>query len=94
MQHVASKNTYYWVIFWLFVLLALTVLAAEFEAGNWNLPIALAIALLKTLLIVTFFMHLRFGSPLVRMFAGVGFVWLLILLVFIASDVLTRGWHG
>ena len=94
MQHVTSKTTYYWVIFWLFVLLVLTVLAAEFEAGSWNLPIALSIALAKTLLIVTFFMHLRFNSPLVRLFAGAGFVWLLILLAFIAADVTTRGWHG
>jgi len=94
MQHVISKTTYYWVTLWLFVLLALTVIAAEFEAGSWNLPIALSIALAKTLLIVTFFMHLRFGSPLVRLFAGASLVWLLILLAFIAADVTTRGWYG
>jgi cytochrome c oxidase subunit IV len=94
MQHVISKATYYWVTFWLFALLALTVLAAEFEAGSWNLPIALSIAVAKTLLIVWFFMHLRFSSRLVQLFAAAGFVWLLILFSFIASDVLTRGWHG
>jgi cytochrome c oxidase subunit IV len=94
MQHAVPKTTYYWVTFWLMLLLVLTVLAAEFEAGSWNLPIALSIALAKTLLIVTFFMHLRFSSPLVRMFAAAGFLWLLILLVFLAADVVTRGWYG
>jgi cytochrome c oxidase subunit 4 len=94
MSHIVAKSTYYWVIGWLFVLLVLTVLAAEFEAGSWNLPIALTIALVKTVLIVTFFMHLRFSAPLVWLFATTGFFWLLILLSFIAADVTTRGWHG
>ena len=76
------------------MLLALTVVAAEVESGNWNVPIALAIALAKTLLIVAFFMQLQFSSPLVRMFAAAGFFWLLIMLAFIAADVLTRGWSG
>ena len=94
MSHIVAKKTYYWVIVWLFVLLVLTVMAAEFEAGSWNLPIALTIALVKTVLIVTFFMHLRFSTPLVWLFAASGFFWLLILLTFIAADVTTRGWHG
>jgi cytochrome c oxidase subunit 4 len=94
MHHIISKSTYYWVTVALFALLALTVIAAEIESGQWNVPIALAIALAKTILIVAFFMHVRFSSPLVRMFAAVGFFWLLIMLTFIAADVLTRGWSG
>jgi cytochrome c oxidase subunit 4 len=92
MQHIVSKSTYYVVTVALYFLLAATVLAANIESGHANVPIALAIALAKTLLIVAFFMHLRFSSPLVRLFAGAGFFWLLIMLTFIAADVLTRGW--
>ena len=44
MPHVTEKATYYWVTAALFVLLALTVIAAELEAGSWNVPIAMAIA--------------------------------------------------
>ena len=94
MQHITSKSIYYRVTVALFVLLALTVVAAEVESGHWNVPIALAIALAKTLLIVAFFMNLRFSSPLLRMFAAAGFFWLMIMLTFIAADVLTRGWSG
>ena len=59
MPHVTEKATYYWVTAALFVLLALTVIAAELEAGSWNVPIAMAIARPKSALIVAFFMHLQ-----------------------------------
>ena len=55
-----------------------------------GLPIAAA----KATLIVLFFMHVRYGSPLVRLFAMSGFVWLIILFAFVAADVLTRNWAG
>lgn len=89
--HVVPKSTYYHVSLWLGILLALTVFAAQTDLGPWNVPIALAIAMVKATLIVLFFMHVLYGSPLLRLFAASGFVWLLIMLVFIASDVLTRG---
>jgi cytochrome c oxidase subunit IV len=89
-QHVVAKSTYYHVAIWLGVLLVLTVAAAQVDLGDWNLPIALAIAITKAILIVLFFMHVRYGSPLLRLFAAAGFAWLLILFAFLASDVLTR----
>lgn len=90
-HHVVPKTTYYQVAFWLAVLMVLTVGASRLDLGDWNVPIALAIAGLKALLIVMFFMHARYGSPLLKLFAAGGFLWLLIMFAFIASDVLTRG---
>ena len=89
-HHVVAKSTYYQVAVWLAVLLVLTVVAARIDLGHWNVPIALAIAGIKALLIVLFFMHVRYGSPLLKLFAAGGFFWLLIMFVFLASDVLTR----
>jgi cytochrome c oxidase subunit 4 len=76
------------------VLLALTIAAARFDLGAANVPIALAIAIAKAILIVLFFMHVRYGSPLLRLFAAGGFFWLLIMLAFILADVQARsiGW--
>jgi cytochrome c oxidase subunit 4 len=94
MHHVVPKSTYYIVSLLLAVLLVLTVAASRADFGAWNVPIALAIAFAKAVLIVLFFMHVRYGSPLVRLFAVGGFFWLLIMLAFILADVQARliGW--
>ena len=93
MHHVVAKKTYYIVSAWLMSLLVLTVAAAQRDLGAANVPIALAIAITKAILIVLFFMHVRYGSPLVRLFAAGGFFWLLIMLGFILADVQAR-WSG
>jgi cytochrome c oxidase subunit IV len=94
MHHFVAKSTYFIVSAWLALLLVLTVAAARLDLGIWNVPIALAIAFAKAILIVLFFMHVRYGSPLVRLFAAGGFFWLLIMLAFILTDVQARlvGW--
>jgi cytochrome c oxidase subunit 4 len=87
---VVPKSTYYIIAAWLGVLLVLTVAVSFVNLGHWNVPIALAIATIKATLIVLVFMHVRYGSPLVRLFAAGGFLWLAIMFAFIAADVLVR----
>lgn len=50
----------------------------------------LGIAALKAFLIMWFFMHVREGSGLLRLFAFGGLFWLLILLGLSLGDYLTR----
>ena len=94
MHHVVPKSTYFIIFAWLTALLVLTVAAAHVDLGAWNVPVALAIAMVKAMLIVLFFMHVRYGSPLVKLFAVGGFFWLLIMLAFVLTDVRMRslGW--
>jgi len=94
MHHVVPKTTYFTVSVLLGVLLVTTVAASRFNLGMWNVPIALAIAVAKATLILLYFMHLRYGSPLVRLFAAGGFFWLIILLAFLITDIQARlsGW--
>ena len=73
--HIVPKSVYFTVAACLAVLLVVTVLAAQFDLGVANTPIAMAIALAKAALIVLFFMHVRYASPLVRVFAAGGFLW-------------------
>ncbi len=89
--HVVRQSVYFKVAAWLALLLVVTVMVAEFDAGYLNTPIALAIALTKAVLIVLFFMNVRNGSPLLKIFAAGGFLWLMIMLVLTMADVLTRG---
>jgi cytochrome c oxidase subunit 4 len=58
--------------------------------GGLNSIVALAIAVVKALLVMLFFMHVRYSSRLTWVFAGAGLFWLLILATFTVSDVLTR----
>lgn len=89
-HHVASVRTYYTVSVALAVLLALTIAASRLDLGYFNVPAALLIAAAKAVLIILYFMHIRWSSPLHRLFAGAGFLWLMLLFVFLAADVLWR----
>ncbi len=57
-----------------------------------NTPVAIAIAIFKATLVVLFFMHVRYNTPLMWVFAGAGFFWLLILLALTMQDYVTRHW--
>jgi cytochrome c oxidase subunit 4 len=89
-SHIVPKRTYVLVFVCLALLMAVTVGAAQVHLGWLNTPIALVIALVKATLIVLFFMHVRYASPLVRIFAAGGFVWLVILFALTFSDYFTR----
>lgn len=87
---VIEKRVYYRVFVALLVLLVLTVVVAQVEHRATGLIVAITIAVTKAVLIVLFFMHLRYTTSMVRVFAAAGFVWLMFLLMFTASDYLTR----
>jgi len=90
MSPIVPKKTY--VIIWLvlMLLLLLTWSVARIHLGPWNLPVALTIALIKMLLVILFFMHVRKSGGLTRLFAAAGFIWLIIMIDLTMSDFLTR----
>ena len=52
----------------LLVLLVVTVAAGYYDLGQWNLPIAMAIATVKATLIVMFFMHVKYSTRWVGLY--------------------------
>jgi cytochrome c oxidase subunit IV len=88
--HIVPRRVYFTIFAILAALLVVTVAAAEVHLGYFNTPVAMLIALAKAVLIVMFFMHVRYASPLVQVFSAGGFVWLVILFVLTFSDILTR----
>ena len=78
----------------LMALLVLTVGANFVNLGPFNTAVAMSISVAKALLIILFFMEVRYGTPLVWLFAAAGFIWLALLLVFVQSDYRTRQWSG
>ncbi len=90
--HVAPKSLYYLVFLALVVGTALTVFVAKFDLGALNNIVMLTIACTKALLVVLFFMHVRWSTRLTWVVAAAGFFWLLILFSLTMSDYLSRGW--
>jgi cytochrome c oxidase subunit 4 len=90
--HVAPKGLYYAVFLALVVGTLLTVVVAKFDLGPFNNIVMLTIACAKALLVVLFFMHVRWGTRLTWVVAGAGFFWLLILFSITMADYMSRGW--
>ena len=89
-EHIVPLKVYFTVASALFVLLALTVGVSLIDLGPFNIVAALVIAVAKMLLVVLFFMHVRWSSRLVWLFASGGILWLAILFALTMSDFLTR----
>lgn len=92
MVHIVPKRIYYLVFATLFLLTLVTVDVAFYDLGLLSLPVALLIATGKATLVIVYFMHVRYSSPLTWIFAGAGFFWFLILIGLTLSDYLTRHW--
>jgi cytochrome c oxidase subunit 4 len=83
---------YYAVFAALLVGTGLTVAVAFVDLGALNNVLMLGIAMTKALLVILFFMHVRWSTRLTWVVAASGFVWLLILFGLTMSDYFTRGW--
>lgn len=90
--HVAPKSLYYFVFLALVVGTVLTVIVAKYDLGPFNNIVMLTIACAKALLVILFFMHVRWSSRLTWVVAGAGFFWLLIMFSLTLSDYWSRGW--
>jgi cytochrome c oxidase subunit 4 len=93
-SHVVPVRVYIGVFLALMVLTAVTVWAAGQDFGALNTVVALAIAVTKATLVVLFFMHVKYGSPLVKVAVVGAIVWLAFMLLITMSDYASRGWLG
>ena len=90
--HVLPVRTYFAVFGALLLLTGATTAVAYVDlGGHWNDVVALTIACTKAGLVLLWFMHLRFSSRLIVLFAAAGLFWLLLLFTLTLADVLTRG---
>ncbi len=89
----ASETAIYRRVYLALLGLAAATTALSFvDLGVFSLPAALLIAAAKTALVVLYFMHVRFSSAITKLFSGVAFAFLAILLALTLSDVLSRSW--
>lgn len=91
-QHIMSVRANLMVFGILLGLMALTVLMALIDLGPLGVPVAMAIATAKAVLILLYFMHVKFSNPLVWLFSAAAFVWLFVLVSITLCDYLSRDW--
>ena len=92
--HIAPVRLYLAVFAALLVLTATTVAVAFVDLGPLNTPAALVIAVVKALLVIVYFMHLRWSPRLTWLVAGAAFLWLALLVGGLLVDYLSRSWLG
>jgi cytochrome c oxidase subunit 4 len=90
--HVVSIKVYVAIFAALMLLTAITVAVAFVDVGVLNNIVALTIAVVKATLVILYFMHVRYSSKLTWLILGTGFAWLVLMIVFIMLDPLTRSW--
>lgn len=103
-EHIVPVKTYIGIFVTLLCLTALTTGAAFKDFGQLhtgirlldmiplNTMVALAIAVAKALLVILFFMHVKYSSGLTKIVIVAGFFFLAILVSLTLADELTRGW--
>ena len=91
-HHIVTPMTYTIIFATLLTLTALTVGAAFVDLGIMNPVIALAIASIKGVIVILFFMHVMYQSKLIKMTVGAGFFTFLVLLTMTLSDYISRAW--
>lgn len=84
-------RTYLLVFAGLMVLLAITIAVGYIDFGPLNKIVTIVVATVKAGLIMTYFMHLIHSKRLTWIFAGVGFFFLIIMLLITLSDYTARG---
>ena len=91
-DHIVPVKTYIGIFIALLCFTALTTGVAYIDLGAFNTVAALAIAVVKMLLVVLFFMHVKYSGRLIQVFILTGVLFLAILVTFTLADELTRNW--
>src|SRR4051812_44905586 len=91
-HHITQPKVYYTVYAMLVVLMLMTIGASYVHLGSGlNNLVAMAIATVKAVLVVLFFMQVKMGTRLTWVWAAIGFIWLIFLFGTL-GDYLTRNW--
>jgi len=89
---VVPPRVYAAVFATLLVFTALTVFASYLELYVFNAVVALTIAVIKAVLVILFFMHIRYSSKLTKLTISAGFFTLIVLLLMTMTDYISRAW--
>jgi cytochrome c oxidase subunit 4 len=101
-HHIVSPLVYLTIVGILLVGTALTVWASYIDLGEWHITpgltlfwnpvVALAIACTKMVLVVLFFMHVKYSPKLTKLTVVAGFFTFIALIGMTLTDYFSRAW--
>lgn len=91
--HQAPLIMYFAVFGALMVLTVLTVWVSRIDLGALNTAVAMAIAVVKALVVILWFMHVIHSPRMTWIVVISSFLWLAVMFVLFFSDYLTRHWN-
>jgi cytochrome c oxidase subunit IV len=89
-HHIIPFDVYVKIFGALIGLTVITVLAAQFDFGAMNIIVAFGIATVKAVLVLAYFMHLKYDNMMNRVIMASAFFFLLVLFLFAWLDDATR----
>jgi len=89
-EHTIGLKSYLIILFWLLLLTGLTVGVSLVDFGSFNAFIAMLIATIKGVLVLLYFMHLKYDDKLYWVIFGSSVFFVIILLLFAEIDLATR----
>lgn len=102
-HHIVSPGLYAIILGCLLIFTGLTVWASFIDLGDsrlpftglmvhWNPVVALAIACTKMVLVVLFFMHVKYSTKLTKLTVLSGLFTFIVLIGMTLTDYMTRAW--
>ena len=89
--HVVPVGIYLAVFAALMVLTVVTVAASRVDLGAFNTPVALFIAVAKAVLVVLFFMHVKYGPRVIGLVLAAAMLYLFYMIAGTGADYVSRG---
>lgn len=90
--HIVSPKIYVTIYLALLVFTGTTVAVSYVDLGVFNAVVALAIACIKMVLVVLFFMHVKYSAKLTKLTVISGLFVFLALISMTLSDYISRAW--
>ncbi|MCY4321388.1 MAG: cytochrome C oxidase subunit IV family protein [Bdellovibrionaceae bacterium] len=89
-EHKISFKTYSNVLIVLLVLTVVTVAVAQVDFGKVNALVAMLIATIKAILVLMYFMHLKYDEKIYWIIFGSAVFFVMLLYFFSELDIITR----
>jgi cytochrome c oxidase subunit 4 len=90
-HHVLPLKVYFGVAAALLAFTVITVVVAQFHFGEFNLLIAMVVAVIKATLVALYFMHLRYDNRIYAVVFVGSLMFLAVFITFTMLDTLRRG---
>jgi cytochrome c oxidase subunit 4 len=89
-NHIVPYRVYAFVLAALVVLTLLSIAITGYDLGKYTVAGALIFAVVKSFLVLTYFMHLKYDKPYIKIMVGFVFAILVVTIVVTFLDYLYR----